>query len=191
MMTGNAHRVARLASALGVAGVLAAACGGGSSGGTTDKVQPGAGSAGGNGTTITSHRGPLGTYLTDGNGRAVYLFTADGTNASNCSGGCLDVWPPVTTSGKADASGSASAGSLGTLTRGDTTQVTYAGHPLYYFSGDSGAGTTNGEGIDNFGGEWYVVSPKGEEVDQDEGEVEQDGSDSSPSSGSSGYSYSY
>ncbi|MHB8448919.1 MAG: COG4315 family predicted lipoprotein [Mycobacteriales bacterium] len=69
------------------------------------------------------------------------------------------------TSGAPRAGGAAKASLLGTSRRTDgTVQVTYNGHPLYYYSGDSHAGQTNGEGINSFGGYWYVVSPNGQAI---------------------------
>jgi hypothetical protein len=71
----------------------------------------------------------------------------------------------VTTTGAPTASGSATASELGTITRSDgTKQVTYDGHPLYYFSGDSGAGTATGQGSDGFGAKWWLVAPSGSDV---------------------------
>jgi hypothetical protein len=71
----------------------------------------------------------------------------------------------VTTTGTASASGSAKASDLGTITRSDgTKQVTYNGHPLYYFSGDSGSGTATGQGSDSFGAKWWLVAPTGSDV---------------------------
>jgi hypothetical protein len=71
----------------------------------------------------------------------------------------------VTTTGTATASGSAKASDLGTITRSDgTKQVTYDGHALYYFSGDSGAGTATGQGSDGFGAKWWLVAPSGSDV---------------------------
>jgi hypothetical protein len=67
--------------------------------------------------------------------------------------------------GTATASGSAQASDLSTITRSDgTKQVTYDGHPLYYFVGDSGPGTASGQGSDNFGAKWWLVSPAGSDV---------------------------
>jgi hypothetical protein len=82
---------------------------------------------------------------------------------SACSGACASAWPPVT--GTATAAGSAKASDLGTITRSDgTKQVTYDGHPLYYFVGDSGPGTASGQGSDNFGAKWWLVSPAGSDI---------------------------
>ena len=111
---------------------------------------------------IKTSSGSGGTFLTDGSGRTVYMFAKDAMNTSACSGACASAWPPVTTTGAATASGSAKASDLGTLTRsGGTKQVTYDGHALYYFAGDSSAGQTNGQGVDGFGAKWWLVAPSG------------------------------
>jgi hypothetical protein len=84
---------------------------------------------------------------------------------SACTGACAGAWPPVTSTGTATASGSAKASDLGTITRSDgTKQVTYDGHPLYYFVGDSGPGMATGQGSDNFGAKWWLVAPTGSDV---------------------------
>jgi len=63
------------------------------------------------------------------------------------------------------AAGSAKPSDLGTITRSDgTKQVTYDGHPLYYFAGDSGAGTASGQSSDSFGAKWWLVAPNGSDV---------------------------
>jgi predicted lipoprotein with Yx(FWY)xxD motif len=82
--------------------------------------------------------------------------------SSTCSGECAQDWPPETTSGAPHAAGSAKAALLGTTKRSDgTTQVTYAGHPLYRFEGDTKAGQANGQGSSAFGAPWLVVAPGG------------------------------
>jgi hypothetical protein len=84
---------------------------------------------------------------------------------STCSTACTTAWPPLTVTGAAKAGSGVTAGDLGTITRSDgTKQVTYAGHPLYYFAGDHSAGQTNGEGSHGFGAPWYVVAPSGKQV---------------------------
>jgi predicted lipoprotein with Yx(FWY)xxD motif len=117
------------------------------------------------GTVITTHAGSAGAFLTNGSGRTVYLWAKDSMNMSACSGACASAWPPVPATGTLTATGGAKASDLGTITRSDgTKQVTYDGHPLYYFVGDSAAGQTNGQGSDNFGAKWWLVAPSGAEI---------------------------
>jgi predicted lipoprotein with Yx(FWY)xxD motif len=105
---------------------------------------------------------PLGQILVDGSGRTLYLFEKDQPDQSACSGGCAAAWPVDKSSGTAKAGSGAQASMLGTIKRGDgTTQVTYNHHPLYYYSGDSGAGQQNGQGLNAFGAKWFVVAPSG------------------------------
>ncbi|HUO73526.1 MAG TPA: hypothetical protein VMU39_22345 [Solirubrobacteraceae bacterium] len=113
----------------------------------------------------TKHDKKLGTILAAGSKElTVYLFEADKGSTSACSGACAKFWPPVT--GTATAAGRASASDLGTITRADgTTQVTYKGHPLYYFVKDKDDGDAYGEGSTAFGAGWYVLSPSGNKVD--------------------------
>jgi secreted repeat protein with Y-X4-D motif len=86
-------------------------------------------------------------------------------NKSVCSGACAGAWPPVTATGTVTASGSAVASDLGTITRSDgTKQVTYDGHPLYYFVGDSGPGSDSGQGSNSFGAKWWLVAPSGSAI---------------------------
>lgn len=98
----------------------------------------------------------FGTILTAG-GRTVYELSADTPTASHCTGACVAIWPPV--EGSAQAGAGVNGSMVGHLSRpGGATQVSYGGHPLYTFSGDTGPGQTHGEGIRNFGGTWDVVS---------------------------------
>src|SRR4029077_20562329 len=109
----------------------------------------------------------LGQVITDGAGDTLYLFKADQGSSSSCYGACASVWPPVTTTGVASTTGPASAGLLATITRSDgTKQLTYGGHPLYRYAGDMQPGQTNGEGLNQFGAEWYAVSANGSVVDR-------------------------
>jgi predicted lipoprotein with Yx(FWY)xxD motif len=114
---------------------------------------------------ITTASSSGGQFLTDGSGKAVYLWVKDSGGQSACSGSCVGAWPPVPATGTVTATGGAQASDLGTLTRSDgTTEVTYKGHPLYYFAGDSAAGQANGQGSDSFGAKWWLVSPAGDDV---------------------------
>ena len=115
--------------------------------------------------TLKVASSPLGRILVDQDGKTLYLFEADGMNKSNCNSGCVALWPPVTTNGKATAGSGASAALIGSSMRSDgSSQVTYAGHPVYWFSGDTTAGDTNGQGLTDFGGAWYVISPAGKAI---------------------------
>lgn len=155
--------VALVGVALGVA-----ACGGSSnSHSTAAGASPySRGSSGSSASlSITTAKGPMGTYLTGASGRAIYLWAADKGSQSACSGACAGVWHPVTASGKPNVSGGAMAGDLGTITRSDgTKQVTYKGHPLYYYAADTSAGQTSGQGSNQFGAKWWLVSPSGSEI---------------------------
>ena len=95
----------------------------------------------------------------------MYLWSADSMNKSACSGACAGVWPAVTTTGKVTAADGAKTADLGTITRSDgTKQVTYDGHPLYYFAGDTGPAQTTGQGNDDFGAKWWLVDPAGTKI---------------------------
>ena len=115
------------------------------------------------GTLIQVGSSRLGQILVDSNGRTVYLFVADSGATSNCnSSACVQYWPPVVTAGAPTAGAGANAALLGTTQRNDgRTQVTYGGHPLYYFITDKKPGDVTGQGINGFGAPWYVVSPSG------------------------------
>ena len=105
----------------------------------------------------------LGKFLVDEDGKTLYLFTPDTTTASNCNGDCAASWPPLTLdAGETVKGGEGVTGTFTTITRQDgSTQVAYAGHPLYYAAGDSAAGQTNGQGLNS---KWYVVGADGNAV---------------------------
>ncbi|MBS1870702.1 MAG: hypothetical protein JSS99_13685 [Actinobacteria bacterium] len=159
-------RTPALAVVLAVlAAPIAAGCGSGSSGSTTTGGTAMHQQSGGALTVKTASSSGLGTILVDAQGRTVYLFQRDRGPTSTCSGACIAGWPAVTTHGTPQASGGAAAAKLGVTKRGDgTTQVTYAGHPLYYYAGDSAAGDTNGQGVNAFGALWYVVGTNGSAI---------------------------
>ncbi len=116
---------------------------------------------------LKTHKGALGTFLVTGSGRTLYLFEADTSKKSSCTGSCAKGWPPLLTSGKPTATGAIKASKISTIKRPDgTTQVTYGGHPLYTFVGDTKAGTTKGEGSKAFGADWYVIAPSGKKIDE-------------------------
>jgi predicted lipoprotein with Yx(FWY)xxD motif len=109
----------------------------------------------------------LGKVLVGANGRTVYLFEKDKGGQSSCNGACAGVWPPFTTSGQPKGSGGVDSAKMTTTKRADgKQQVVYGGHPLYYYAADTKAGDTKGEGLDQFGAEWYAVSPAGQKVEK-------------------------
>jgi predicted lipoprotein with Yx(FWY)xxD motif len=182
-------RAGSVAALVGVA-LIVAACGSSSTSSSVSSAAsaPAASSASSTvasapakGIAISMTKGPSGTYLTGASGRAVYLWVADSSGKSSCSAACAKVWPPLETKGTPIASQGVNASDLGTITRSDgSKQVTYNGHPLYYFVGDSGSGSTKGQGSDGFGAKWWLVTPAGTAITAG-------GSSSAGSSGSTGY----
>ena len=105
---------------------------------------------------------PLGKIVVDSRGRSLYLFEADHKGKSACYGACAKAWPPVLVIGKPKAGPGARTALVGVLHRKDgKEQVTYRGHPLYRFYKDTKSGQVKGQGLDFFGGEWYVLTPAG------------------------------
>jgi predicted lipoprotein with Yx(FWY)xxD motif len=125
-----------------------------------------------------------GQFLVDSQGHTLYLFEKDDGGESYCNGACASVWPPLETSSSPHAMSGLDASALGTITRdnGDK-QVTYHGHPLYYYAADaSSPGKTKGEDVDQFGSSWYLVNAGGKPI-----EPESSGSESSGSNSGSNY----
>ena len=116
-------------------------------------------------TTVATANSTLGRILVDSHGRTLYLFARDKNGKSACSGACAAYWPPLTASGKPHAIAGAKASLLGTARRADgRLQVTYRHHPLYRYAGDASSGQTNGQGLDDSGGKWWVLSPAGNKI---------------------------
>lgn len=123
---------------------------------------------------------------TGASGRALYLWVADSNGKSSCSAACAKAWPPLISNATPSASGSVTAAELGTITRSDgTKQVTYKGHPLYYFIVDSGPGKIKGQGSNSFGAKWWLVAPSGAAITT--GASSTPASSSSSSSGGGGW----
>ncbi len=141
----------------------AASSGAASSGAASGAAAPAAGASGP--ATVSTKTTKLGTILVDAKGMTLYLWVADTATKSVCSGQCAKFWPPLLTKGAPTASGGTQAGQLGTSARDDgTTQVTYAGHPLYTFLEDKAPGDDLGQGSDGFGAKWWVLAPDGKAI---------------------------
>ena len=149
------------AAAVALVALVVAGCGG------SDDVATAASNPNGGSATIgVSEVDGLGKILVDSKGRTVYLFEKDTGSMSTCSGACASAWPPVTVSGMPSAGAGVMKSMLGTTKRPDgTMQVTYNGHPLYLYQGDTNAGDATGQNVDGFGAEWYVLSPGGNKVE--------------------------
>jgi predicted lipoprotein with Yx(FWY)xxD motif len=143
--------------------VIILAAGGGSAKTTSSSAVP-AGSA------VALRTTSLGKTLVDANGRTLYLFEGDKRNVSTLSNAGLAVWPRFVAAGKVKAEAGAQAAKLGTITSpGGVRQVTYNGHPLYYFAGDSKPGSTRGQALNEFGALWYVLGSSGNAITSSSG----------------------
>lgn len=149
------------AGAVAVA-ALAAGCGSSSSGSSSSSStspSPATSSAG-----LHTENSKYGQILVNGSGRTLYLLTADSGTTSSCYNECAGIWPPDTQSGAATGA-QADAAKVGSTVRNDNSkQVTYNGHPLYTYAQDGKKGDINGQGLNTFGGTWYVVNPSGDPV---------------------------
>ena len=147
-----------LVGAFVVSALALVACGGGSMDATPT-------TANGSPATIGVADGDLGKILVDSRGRTLYLFQKDSGTKSACFGTCAVNWPPLRVSGRPTEGSGANPALVATTARADgNPQVTYNGHPLYLFDGDTSAGDTNGEGVNAFGGGWYALSSAGDQV---------------------------
>ena len=116
---------------------------------------------------VTKHS-KLGRILAAGPKQlTVYLFEGDKGTTSQCTGPCAKAWPPVIVLGHPAAGGAAQMSLIGTTTRSDgAKQLTYKGHPLYFFNKDKDDGDSYGEGAKAFGSDWYVLAPSGSKIDK-------------------------
>jgi predicted lipoprotein with Yx(FWY)xxD motif len=113
----------------------------------------------------------FGEFLVDGAGHPLYLFKADRQgqgetpSEATCYGECAKAWPPLLTKGEPKASDGAKAELISVTNRRDgSQQVTYNGWPLYLYVKDVGPEDVTGQDVEDFGAEWYLVSPSGEPV---------------------------
>ncbi len=146
----------RLAAAGVVAlAIFAAACGGTSTSSTSSTAA--------SGTIVRAVQSPYGKVLVDAGGMTLYAYSIDSPGVSRCSGECNKTWPPLVTTGAPRARGGVDGSLLSTFKRsGGATQVSYAGHPLYTYTGDTVPGEYRGQGLGNL---WHVVSISGRVID--------------------------
>ena len=123
------------------------------------------GSAATGGSHVLLGKTALGRILVDSKGITLYDFPADKGTTSVCYGACAALWPPLLTHGKPVAGPGVKQSLLGTTKRKDgKLEVTYNGHPLYYFVSDRKPGQTTGQGLNQFGAPWWVISAAGKEI---------------------------
>ena len=115
--------------------------------------------------TVRLATSEYGRILVDSKGLTLYDFVKDKRGTSSCYGACATLWPPLITKGKPHAGRGVRPSLLGTTRRKDgKLEVTYNHHPLYYFVSDRKPGQTTGQGLNQFGGPWWVLSPAGKEI---------------------------
>jgi predicted lipoprotein with Yx(FWY)xxD motif len=114
------------------------------------------------GTVIITSDSEFGEMLFDKSGQAIYLFDKETSPRPDCYDECAEAWPPVLTKGDPQAKGGVKAGLLGTTERSDgSTQVTYGGHPLYFYAHE-GKYEVLCHNISEYGGLWLVITPEGD-----------------------------
>jgi predicted lipoprotein with Yx(FWY)xxD motif len=149
-LLGHHPDLARLIG-VGAAVALLSACGSTAAGGGTSSST---------GSTVkvatATVSGSSKQVLTESDGHTLYYNTDDTSTTASCTGACAGTWPPLLLSSGQPTSASSVSGTLTTASTGNGSQVEYDGHPLYRYSGDSGADQSNGEGI---GGIWFVATP--------------------------------
>ncbi|HEY7722512.1 MAG TPA: hypothetical protein VIB11_11795 [Pedococcus sp.] len=117
------------------------------------------------GITITTGASDFGTMLYDARGQAIYMWEVEKSARPECYGDCAQAWPPVLTEGPPVATGEVAPSLLGTTRREDgALQVTYAGHPLYFYAHES-PHEVKCHNVSTHGGLWWVVTPSGAPAD--------------------------
>lgn len=144
-----------------VGGVVLAACGSAASSNSstfpttapTSHVQ----------SSLSSVSSKYGKILASSSGYVYYMFQPDSPGKSTCYSSCEAVWPPVTTmNSNISISGGVHKSLVSVFTRTDgTKQIQYNGHPLYTYEGDTGPKLANGQGVNSYGGYWYVINTAG------------------------------
>ena len=169
------------AAAVPLIALIAAGCGGGD--GASETALPTT-ATGQSATVGVANEGDLGSILVDSRGRTLYLFQKDSGTKSACYGACAQAWPPLRATGQPTTGSEADPSLIGTSSRSDgRPQLTYNGHPLYLFSGDTEAGDVDGQGSTAFGGAWFALSATGDAIS----DGTSSSSDGSSSGGGDGY----
>jgi predicted lipoprotein with Yx(FWY)xxD motif len=157
--------VASAAVALVVAGCGGASHGSGSGNTASAGKTNGAPAASGAAALRVISDPKLGKIIVDATGRTLYDFVIDKGTTSVCYGACASLWPPYTTTGQPVAGKGVMAKLIGTTKRRDgASEVTYAGHPLYYYAPDRVRGQITGQALNQFGAPWYALAPSGTEI---------------------------
>jgi predicted lipoprotein with Yx(FWY)xxD motif len=172
------RRTTSLLATAGIAAILAGCSSqGGGSGNSPAASNPVAGGSAG-AAVVTVQQGTLGSFLAGANGKTLYILTRDSAGTSTCTGTCATTWPAfILDTGQTVSAGAGVTAAVGSFQRADgKVQVSLDGQPLYYFSGDSAAGDTKGQGTN---GVWFVAAPGGGGV----------GAPAVPSPSSGGYTY--
>lgn len=158
-LVASAALVVTLAACGSGAAVPTATSGPGTSNTGTGSTPTTAGAGAGSGKAVVDEtmNAKLGAILVTSKGLTLYRFTPDTATTSACNAGCAPIWPPLTVpAGTTTPTGATGITGLGTIRRSDgTVQVTYKGHPLYMYSGDTAAGQTNGQGLF---GKWFALT---------------------------------
>jgi predicted lipoprotein with Yx(FWY)xxD motif len=142
--------------------LLAAGCGGSSYlGGSSVTTVPSVTS----GTVDVRSVKGYGDMLVTSSGSSLYLLTSDPTGGSSCTGSCAIVWPPLVAGHHLRAGAGVKASLLSSFTRSDgVRQVLYNHHALYTYEEDSDPGMVSGQGVETYGGIWWLVSPDGHAI---------------------------
>jgi len=176
MQISRAGRPLAGAAGLITAGLLLAACTGGTSYGSSSSSssspKTSQSAQGAAGESVHTGKTDFGKVLVDANGKTLYAFAADSPGKSNCAGSCLQYWPAAKASGAITHSADVTA-KLATIMRSDgTTQLTVNGWPAYTYAADSGPGQATGQGENLSGGRWWVVAPSGTQIKSGEGDAD-------------------
>jgi predicted lipoprotein with Yx(FWY)xxD motif len=182
---------ARILTLVLAASLALAACGSSNSDSTSTTAGNATTTTTAGGATVTVAKTGLGQTLVGPNGHTLYLFEKDKGDKSSCTGACTAAWPALASGSPAKAGSGVSESKIAVAsTSSGAGQVIYNGHPLYYYAEDGKPGQTNGQGSNEFGGEWYAMSPSGQKIEgKSSSSGDKPSGDSSSGDSSSNYGY--